>query len=195
MIRILLLLCGLALLAGCNRAPTKLALSFGSYAASPVVLTGFSIGEGAPTDTTARAVDTDADILAAQGYGRTGSTALVGLGKVGRTFVVNAAWEEIMTGRAYAGSIEVALEDMNVDELKTMDLDVVMGPHGLLLIASDDFLSEPPVQREAGQVCVERTPDLDRIWWRRTGYLPEIERIVARERPEVAMTDCAEPSD
>ena len=115
-------------------AADYLALSFGAYRSSPVLLTHFSV-ETALAPTPEMVVSG-----AAEGaMPRTAGSSAVNLprdaGRDGK-WTVSAQWIELQTNRAYRADLTVPIAALT-EVYSAYELNVIFGPNGLMILGSD----------------------------------------------------------
>lgn len=188
-----LTLLSVMLLSGCftDGASTYL-LSFGSYSASPAVVTRMTIN-GAEFGMVPLLVDGRSDKVmprANAGYFSAPYPAAAG-GKV----ALDVSWVEILTGRAWNVRTHVAFSDLVVDDSKIVEVAPIFGPNGLMLVTSDPVPTSESHQptRDLARLCGTRSPSDDVDYRAAPDSLPDLAAVLHTSRPAVGRTECPAP--
>ncbi|MBA4490650.1 hypothetical protein [Paracoccus sp. S1E-3] len=164
-----------------------LALSFGAYRSSPVLLTHFSVE--APLAPTPELVVSGA---AEAEMPRTAGSSAVGLprdaGRDGR-WTVAAQWIELQTSRAYRAELTVPVSALT-EVYGAYELNVIFGPNGLMILGSDRVGNSKADRVDLVAGCGDRAPRSDRDWGRETARFPEVAQLHRSMAPVPARTVC-----
>ena len=153
-------LLALVVLAGCRtEPPDALRVSFGTYSATPVMVLAFTVNDhpaymGFPT-----VQQSNADLVETRLISGNYSSGWPGDTDVAR---IEATWVEILTHRAYSAQFDVdtALLPRTPSLGVAVEVYMIFGPHGLLILAGDEVDSNSkPV--DLSQICGTRQPALD----------------------------------
>lgn len=179
------------LLAGC--LPTQAStygVSFGSLAASPVVVTRMSVNDG-DFNVVPVLVDAWSDEVMPRSNG-VYSMQYAG----GDDLALDIAWVELLTGRAYSASISVPVEELE-QEGDSLYFAPVFGPNGLLVVTSDPVPTSAENQptRDVAQVCATRMPEGDTDYRAAPDSLPDLAAILADQRPPAGDAACPAPEE
>ncbi|OLS42569.1 hypothetical protein [Rhodovulum sulfidophilum] len=173
-----------------------LSLSFNAYVASPAVLTHFSIEQPlAPVP--AQIVSGSADIVFPR---LTGAAVLSTPKDVNRDgkWRISAQWVDLISEKAWRASVDVPVKALD-QSYSLYTLLVIFGPNGELLVGSDKISRDPSDRVDVVRTCGIRVPEADRDWKSRTGYFPELPRVMAYRQENLGRasvtTACPPPGD
>ncbi len=180
-------------LSGCRtEPPDSMALSFGTYSSSPVMMLDFTINEQSVPVGFPSVQQGNADL-----YPDRTSSGFYMIGWPGDTSVaqIDVKWVELLTYRAYSAQINVDTAVLpRVPSLGVqVEVQVIFGPHGLMILAGELPGSKPePV--DLAQACGTRQPALDEDF---TGdplaHAGLTEALQIDYPPVAAETACPEP--
>ena len=172
-------------------AADYLALSFGAYRSSPVLLTHFAI-ERALAPTPEMVVSGAAE----REMPRTAGSSAVSLprdaGRDGK-WTVSAQWIELQTNRAYRADLTVPITSLT-EVYSAYELNVVFGPNGLMILGSDKVGNRPSDRVDLVAGCGDRVPAADRAWGQETGRFTQLPQVRGHMLPVPARTVCPAPS-
>lgn len=185
---------GMALaLPGCfGDQPDSYGLSFGSYSASPVVVTRLAVN-GRDFQMVPLLVDARSDEVMPRASGGLYSLPWP-KGRDGQA-ALEVTWVELPTSRAYTASAQVAIADLMRGASNTVYLAPVFGPNGLLLVTSDPLPQSESDQptRDLAQLCAARSPGDDVDYRATPDSLPDLANVLAERRPGFGDTICPQP--
>ncbi|SFR34042.1 hypothetical protein [Litoreibacter janthinus] len=181
-----------ATLAGCktSQGSDALALSFSAYKTTPVMVTHFSIEK--PLAPTPPFIPGGiADEGPPRFAGVSSGDAPVDRGADG-VWQVSARWVELTTDRAWEASVDVPVDEVNID-LGAYSLTVIMGPNGLLLIGSDLAGTQKSDMKDIARSCGARVPEDDKAWRLETEAHTGLKTIMSAPRGPVTNPECPTP--
>ena len=171
-------------------AADYLALSFGAYRSSPVLLTHFSV-ETALAPTPEMVVSG-----AAEGaMPRTAGSSAVNLPRdAGRDglWTVSAQWIELQTNRAYRADLTVPIAALT-EVYSAYELNVVFGPNGLMILGSDRVGNRKADRVDLVAGCGDRVPGSDRNWGQETGKFTQLPHVRRNMSAVPSRTVCPAP--
>ncbi|QDC09483.1 hypothetical protein FHY55_09590 [Oceanicola sp. D3] len=180
-----------ALLAGClgGAAPSEIELTRGTYRATPAYFTEVSLDGGQylplPSAMAGHADEMEPRTQNSMYLGWRG-----GSGKV----PVRVSWVELLSGRAWVAETAVDMGALERSASGAARIGVIVGPNGLLLVASDPLPTEGG-PRNLARTCGKRAPDNDRDLRAETGSEPKLARLFSYSYPPVPeTTECPEPA-
>lgn len=167
-------------------------LSFGAFKSSPVVLTQFGIEGPMGPIGQPQLVAGDAD----GSLPRTGGGIQIGWpgnGGADGMWRLEAQWVELPTGRAYRAALDVPVDGIET-QYSIKILDIIFGPHGLFIAASDKLSDDYKITPNSlAGTCGTRMPAADEDLRRRTDTFTEMDFIMDKTPPFPARTDCPDP--
>ena len=171
-------------------AADYLALSFGAYRSSPVLLTHFSV-ETALAPTPEMVVSG-----AAEGaIPRTAGSSAVNLprdaGRDGK-WTVSAQWIELQTNRAYRADLTVPIAALT-EVYSAYELNVIFGPNGLMILGSDWVGNRKADRVDLVAGCGVRVPGSDRNWGQETGKFTQLPHVRRNMSAVPSRTVCPAP--
>lgn len=172
-----------------------LALEFSTTHAAPAVVTHFSIEQ--PLDRIPEElVSGRADDAGTLGRGG-GASALITPPKDENRdglWTISAQWVELKTSLAWTAAVDVPIEQLNINN-SLISLLIIFGPNGEMTVGSDITRPDGADHHDIGHACGVRVPPADRAWKDDTDRFPEMNFIMASERPEVPTeTPCPAPT-
>lgn len=189
-LRAALLFSALFLFVGCRgSAPKTLIISEGAYSSSPALVTQISIGDlnvlKTPRVVTGEAEKTQPRAMGASSFGWKGGN--------GNARVI-VSWVELLTGRAWRADTNVEIARLERNAYGAAEISVILGPHGLFVLASDPLPNEGP-NFDLVSVCGVRTPMADSNIQAEIEEHAQLKRALARVYPPVSSEDstCPEP--
>lgn len=184
----------LLMLSACRASsePEGVTLSFGTYAASPVIITDFRLN-GIPVHSFPLLENSEVDQI----HPRVGG-ALYSLpypsGENAQTLQISAAWVELLTHRAFTADLEVSvgqLQTLGPDQVRMMP---VFGPNGLLLITSDPQpgtgMGTDMGTADLARVCGTRAPLADRDFTGAADAMGGLREALGFDYPAVRTPEC-----
>lgn len=171
-------------------AADYLALSFGAYRSSPVLLTHFAI-ETALAPTPEMVVSGAAE----REMPRTAGSSAISLPRdAGRDgmWTVSAQWIELQTNRAYRADLTVPVSALT-EVYSAYELNVVFGPNGLMILGSDRVGNRKADRVDLVAGCGDRVPGSDRDWGRETGRFTQLPQVRRNMSAVPARTVCPAP--
>lgn len=182
-------------LVGCGAGkPQIYGISFGSFAASPVVVTRLTVN-GRDFRQLPLLVDARSDEVMPRANSGHYSQPLAG-GQGGQ-IELELGWVELPTGRAFAASVQVPARELQQGGARNVQLAPIFGPNGLLLITSDPVPQSRHDQQthDLVQLCAARNPDEDRDYRTAPDSLPDLANVLAEPRPGFGDPVCPGPAD
>lgn len=180
-------------LAGCRDEGAQVyGLSFGSFSASPVVVTRLAVN-GQDFQPLPLLVDARSDQVMPRANAGLYSQPLAA-GRNGQV-ALELGWVELPTGRAFAADLQVPVQDLQRSGPDQVQLAPIFGPNGLLLITSDPVpqsADDQPI-RDLAQLCAARSPGEDTDYRAAPDLLPDLANVLAEQRPGFDDPICPEP--
>ncbi|NHF74318.1 hypothetical protein [Paracoccus xiamenensis] len=171
-------------------AAEYLALSFGAYRSSPVLLTHFAI-ESPLAATPEMVVSGSAESAMPRAPGSSAISLPRDVGGDGK-WQVRAQWIELQTNRAYQAELPVPVSALT-EVYRAYELNVIFGPNGLMILGSDKAGNRASDRVDLVAGCGDRVPAADRAWGNETGRFTELPQVRAHMRPVPARTVCPAP--
>ncbi|WP_411840227.1 hypothetical protein [Paracoccus sp. ME4] len=178
------------LASGClANEPQSYGLSFGSDAASPVVVTSVAVN-GEPVGMMPQLIDALSDQVMPRA--NSGSMIMPYPPGDGRTLGLDVQWVELLTRRAYRASASVPVAALESDGAGSVDIAPVFGTGGLMRVTSDPVPGPDGAQpiRDLLLVCGTREPTLDADFAADPGALPGLDIVLAAGRPAPGPSAC-----
>ena len=180
-------------LAGCrDEGPQIYGLSFGSFSASPVVVTRLAVN-GQDFQPLPLLVDARSDQVMPRANAGLYSQPLAA-GRDGQ-IALDLGWVELPTGRAFGATVQVPVQELQRSGPDNVQLAPIFGPNGLLVITSDPVPqsgSDQPIH-DLAQLCAARSPDEDTDYRATPDSLPDLANVLAEQRPGFGDPTCPEP--
>ncbi len=174
------------LLAGCLPSqPSTYGLSFGSHAASPVVVTRVGVN-GGDFAMVPVLVDARSDEVMPRSTG----VYSVQFPSAGDDVALDVEWVEVTTGRAYAGQATVPVKELERLE-NSVYVAPVFGPNGLMIVTSDTATD----RIDLAQICAARRPAGDTDYRAVPDSLPDLAGVLSDPRPATPQTPCPPPEE
>lgn len=176
--------------AGCQtEAPQEMAFSLTSYQSSPALVAAVLVGERS-----AIPLPTVVFGMADTGEVRSTSTERLRWDGASGSVQVKAQWIEMLTNRAYEAQTTVKVADLFHSQPDVVDLTLIIGPNGLMLIGSDPLPTEGP-PRDVARVCGTRVPAQDRAIAAEANDHAKLTEALALTYPPVPPdSECPEPA-
>lgn len=177
-------------LCGCDgNWPSGVSLAFSSYSSTPVVVTEFSLNDaslGLLPQVVSGQADTNRPF---EGAGRM-DVSLPSNAK--SKVVMKATWVEILTGRAWHGTLDFPIGNLQKVDLNRVEIMPVFGPNGLLLVTSDPTPESDKDQRtvDIAQICAIRDKASDTNYRAQPKALPQLFETLDRAYPPVQNPVC-----
>ena len=192
MMRVLCLFAALALTGCFGSAPERMDLSFGTYSATPAMITALTINGTTPSILLPSVQAGRADAVAIRNS--SGSYLLAWPGDT-KTAQIEATWVELLSNRAYTARAEVKTADLHQAKtaFQTAYVLLILGPNGLMIVGSDAPQAVPD-PRDVARVCGARRPGLDYDFTAEPLAHPRLTETLAEIYPPVPdNTECPEP--
>jgi len=185
-------LLAVTLLAGCREdgLPAGMSLSFGSYAASPVVLLEARVN-GQPVEWPGYLVAGMADSTTPRGSG----ISLLDYVPAENPREVHVAmtWIEVMTSRAWRAEVVAPLSAFaRAPGTGSVEVTPIFGPNGLMIVASDPVptsATDIPLV-DVARLCGKRVPALDADLLARPADTVNLQTILDLGVPPVTGAEC-----
>ena len=171
-------------------AAEYLALSFGAYRSSPVLVTHFSI-EAPLAVTPEMVVSGAAESAMPRAPGSSAISLPRDVGGDGK-WVIRAQWIELQTNRAYRADLAVPVSTLT-EVYRAYELNVIFGPNGLMILGSDRVGNRASDRVDLVAGCGDRVPGADRAWGNETGRFTQLPQLRSQMRPVPARTVCPAP--
>lgn len=184
----------LVLLSACRASgePEGIALSFGTYASSPVIITDFRLN-GEPAQHFPLLENSEVDQISPRVGGAIYSIAYPP-GDSPDSLQISASWVELLTHRAFSADLAVPVKELQTlapDQVRMMP---VFGPNGLLLVTSDPQPSASDAPKaDLARICGRRMPSADRDFSDAADTLGGLSEALGFDYPAVHDPECPMP--
>ncbi|WP_299692266.1 hypothetical protein [uncultured Tateyamaria sp.] len=192
MMRVLPMFAVLALTGCFGSAPERMNLSFGTYSATPAVITALTINGVTPSVLLPSVQAGRADAVPIR---NSSGTYLLAWPGDTDTAVIEATWVELLSDRAYTAGAEVNTADLHQTKtaFQTAYVLLIFGPHGLMIVGSDAPQATPE-PHDLARICGVRRPALDYDFAAKPRAHPRLSETLAETYPPVSgTTECPEP--
>ncbi|PZO65873.1 MAG: hypothetical protein DI498_08535 [Paracoccus denitrificans] len=166
--------------------------AFGSFRASPVVVTKMSVNGGA-FKLAPVVVDGAADTSLPRANGIDSMTYP---SSTNGTMTLQATWVELLTGRAYQAAVNVPDAELQKSPTGRLEFAPLFGPNGEMIVSSDPLPTAEGVgeKRNIVTTCAARSPADDFDYRADPNSLPMLADALALPRPAVGASRCPKPA-